>query len=634
MPNVVKHSYIKGSRCGPRASAHLNYIQYRPGEDRETDMQRADRGEDEDYKPRPEREAEDFESRKEAARPLRVAGDEKQPPGKAARDFKDAVLDPDQRGRVVHKFILSPSAKGVDMNNYTQHVMNSIGRQKGQDLQYAWVVHDNTDNRHAHVVVLGKDVEGHQVRFGRTDYAFMRAYGDRYLEREHGIDMRFDKDIEIQARLHGHNLYLSDRDANLRFLDNPYKERSFQADEDFRHLLNINKNWGESLDGPSLEGGLQLGSTWLHDKGRMSEVHDIFQNTSDKDLWTDVKNHTQDQGLKDYADSRLTTLDEERQITINEWQDKLGLNPDNFDGFIKGLQEQFADENRELDQALHPEKYMPQEYEHQDIDTSKIADKDLIHLPNGDILSKYDTADYLNDSRISLKEGPYENRISSEDFSTLCSWIGTKEQHGDHCYGQPPLKDDREPDYDQRLNLDQIPNDRSIESIGLDAALDARALQDLFRPREQELAPADLLVEKLEHEPDIDKPSEREDLEIGPDEIERSTKEDDPYQTNYDIEFDDEPLEIDKEFDLDFNPEKDTDKEHEPEQDEPDRAADDASERNDDAIDEDESICDIDQTGEHDPPLDDDTDRGDERDDTSDRDSDDDEHKRGDRGDR
>ena len=170
MPNIVKHSYIKGPKIASRAIAHVNYIQHRPGEDKERGKDREDR-----EVPCTEREGRD------PARPLRVAGEEDLPPGKAAQDFKQAFYHREERGRTVHKFILSPSEKGVDIDSYTKEMMTSIGQRKGQDLKYAWVVHGNTDNPHAHVVVLGKDRDGTEVRFNKLDYALMRHYGDRYL---------------------------------------------------------------------------------------------------------------------------------------------------------------------------------------------------------------------------------------------------------------------------------------------------------------------------------------------------------------------------------------------------------------------------------------------------------------------
>lgn len=595
MPNIVKHSYLKGPKVSARAVAHVNYLQYRPGEDREQKRDPDDPSRD-------------------PARTLRVAGDEhEQSPGKAAFEFKQALTDRAERGQVVHKFILSPSAKDVDMDKYTQEVMESISQQKGQDLRYAWVAHDNTDNRHAHVVVLGKDAEGHGVRFTKNDYTLMRTYGDRYLEREHGVEMRWDKDIEFQARVHAHNLYLASHEQNLAFLERPHKERSWQTDEDFRHLLNINKNWGESLDGPSREGGLSFGSTWMHDRGRLSEVHDIFQNTANKDLWTDVMNNTQDQGLKDYANKQLETLAEQRQAVIVELQDKTGLSPEKFDDFIRDIQEQFAIENFEIDQVLNPEKYAPQEYEHKDIDTDKIAERDKIELKNGDVISKYDSSDYLDGVRLSLKEGPYSQRIESAEYSKLCSWIGTKEMSGEHCYGQPPLREDREIEYDKPLDLDLAIDRLSLDEINAEISVDAKRLENLLAPpaieiespdlaeinevnREQSISLEDAL-DSRDSDPDLEKTLEVVDRhdpsEVNTEQLEHSLNDTyEPYQTNYEL---DEIDDLDLPDELDYEQELGLD----------DRDQVDFQDHTNDQLEETEPICDIEQNGGEDYQLDD-----------------------------
>lgn len=574
MANIVKHSFIKGPKVASRARAHLNYIQHRPGEDKEKDKTAV--------------------QERDPARPLYVVGIEDDPakPGKAGQDFKDALWNKDERGRVVHKFILSPSVKDVDMYAYTREVMDSIGTKKGQDLKYAFVVHDNTDNRHAHVVVLGKDAEGHDVRFGRPDYVFMKHFGDRYLEREHGVELRFDKDMEMMARVQGHNLYLSNLDRTLQVLEQPPKERSWQIDEDFRHLLNINKNWNESLEGPSREGGLSLGSTWLHDRGRLVEVHDIFQNTADKDRWQDVYNNTGDQNLKEYAEKRLVELDEQRQNTVNELQDKLGLRPENFDAFIKDIQEQFAEENREIDMVLHPEKYEPRDHhiDRRNIDYDRIDGKDKIVLDSGKILTKYDTANYLDKARLDLIAGA-EERIPREEYGKLCSWIGTKEVHGDNCYGQPPFK---AIEVEKSLDIDKLASERaaSLEGLSDDTARSARELNDILKPVEPELAEfrPDHVI-SIQDALDARDPSaksldqmlmmvrEHDGPEFDPAEIERSIREpavereidepalkeihepelqekpelepdQKPYQIDYEIDVDDDYVD-----DLDFEPE-------------------------------------------------------------------------------
>lgn len=161
MRSVVKHSYIKGANRGVRAAAHINYIQYRSGEDRGKEPRSF------------------FDDKRE---------------GLLGRDVK---ADLEQNGgKVVHKLILSPGVEGVDMQAYSRAVMSQISREKGMDLEWRAVEHRNTDHDHTHVVVFGKDKLGKEVQFRREDHALMREYGDRYLARQHEWDRYLDRDLE------------------------------------------------------------------------------------------------------------------------------------------------------------------------------------------------------------------------------------------------------------------------------------------------------------------------------------------------------------------------------------------------------------------------------------------------------
>ena len=153
MRSVAKHSYIKGASGKARAKAHVNYIQYRRGEDRENGKPREFFSQDKD----------------------RIQG----------REVKQEISRLERSKVVVHKVILSPGVQGVDMERYTREVLKETGREKGLDLNWRAVVHRNTDHDHAHVIVFGKDKNGREVTFDRDDYAKLREAGDRYLERNH-----------------------------------------------------------------------------------------------------------------------------------------------------------------------------------------------------------------------------------------------------------------------------------------------------------------------------------------------------------------------------------------------------------------------------------------------------------------
>lgn len=168
---IVRHSYIsvkakqrggvglkaaRGLAIGT-ALGHVKYIQHRPGKD----LEKGGRDVFTD--------AEDSVD---------------------AKELRDIIREYDGRGVVVHKLTLSPEVSPNDPKEFTREVMKELGSEKGLDLQWWAVTHDNTDNRHVHVVVLPKDKEGRLVRFDKNDYNRLKEFGDRYLERTQYSDCR------------------------------------------------------------------------------------------------------------------------------------------------------------------------------------------------------------------------------------------------------------------------------------------------------------------------------------------------------------------------------------------------------------------------------------------------------------
>ena len=181
MRSVVKHSYIKGVDRVARASAHINYIQYREGEDREKGGGRPF-----------------FDNNRDDL---------------LGRDVKADLAK--NGGRFVHKLILSPGVENVDIHAYSRAVLKQISRDKGVDLDWRAVEHGNTDHPHAHVVVFGKDKLGKEVQLKRSDYDAMREYGDRYIVRHHEFDRFADR--EVQRMLLAPN-YAPEGDARYKGL--------------------------------------------------------------------------------------------------------------------------------------------------------------------------------------------------------------------------------------------------------------------------------------------------------------------------------------------------------------------------------------------------------------------------------
>ena len=185
---VVRHNYIsardrQSRRSGKppklaavgRALAHVKYIQHRPGEDRQ------DGG----------RDMFDDQDDNLDGKDLR----------KAIRENRDSKV-------VVHKITLAPEINPEDKKAFTREVMKKLGRDKGLDLHWVGVEHDNTDHNHIHVVVMGKDKTGKDVRFDKKDYDRIKDYGDRYLERVHPFELeksRSDREERERERLAARN---------------------------------------------------------------------------------------------------------------------------------------------------------------------------------------------------------------------------------------------------------------------------------------------------------------------------------------------------------------------------------------------------------------------------------------------
>jgi type IV secretory pathway VirD2 relaxase len=160
---VVKHRYIAGRGRGSggkvvalgKALAHVKYIQHRPGPDREQGGR------------------EMFNERDQVD----------------AREMREAIKELDGSRVVVHKLTLAPEINPADKKAFTREVMDNLGRDMGRDLNWFAVQHNNTDHHHIHVVVLGKDRNGTDVRIDLKHIDKVKEYGDRYLERCHPLEL-------------------------------------------------------------------------------------------------------------------------------------------------------------------------------------------------------------------------------------------------------------------------------------------------------------------------------------------------------------------------------------------------------------------------------------------------------------
>jgi type IV secretory pathway VirD2 relaxase len=175
--SIVKHSYIKSFGDGKaRAKAHVNYIKFRPGKDKDEEKSRS------------------FFSDKED--------------GLTSHPVHEAIQRQTGRGVLVHKLIISPGVQDANAQEYVREVMHDLGQQKGLELEWYAVEHRNTANPHCHVVVMGKDKNGRLVKLSRDDYTKLKEAGDKYLERNKLLDKEKlrEKGKELKSKPFGNKL--------------------------------------------------------------------------------------------------------------------------------------------------------------------------------------------------------------------------------------------------------------------------------------------------------------------------------------------------------------------------------------------------------------------------------------------
>jgi hypothetical protein len=103
-------------------------------------------------------------------------------------EVKEAISRQGRAGVTIHRMILSPGVAGADVQDYTRDVMQQLASRKGIDLEWYGVVHNNTDNPHCHVVLMGKGRDGRYVKMSKEDLGAARQYGDKHLEKHRLVE--------------------------------------------------------------------------------------------------------------------------------------------------------------------------------------------------------------------------------------------------------------------------------------------------------------------------------------------------------------------------------------------------------------------------------------------------------------
>lgn len=72
------------------------------------------------------------------------------------------------------KCIISPESQEIDLETLTESFITRLENQTGYKLCWKACVHKDTDHKHAHIVINGKDLNGEDVFFNKETIDFMR----------------------------------------------------------------------------------------------------------------------------------------------------------------------------------------------------------------------------------------------------------------------------------------------------------------------------------------------------------------------------------------------------------------------------------------------------------------------------
>jgi hypothetical protein len=370
---VVRHNYIsardrqsRGKGKPPklaavgRALAHVKYIQHRPGEDRT------------------EGGREFFDDTEE---------------GLDSKDLRKAIKELKDSRVVVHKITLAPEINPGDKKQFTRDVMEQLGREKGLDLKWMAVEHDNTDHHHIHVVVLGKDKNGTDVRIDRKDYDKIKEYGDRYLERWHPLELERAREEREQR----------ERER----IDARRKEREAERDQRIRE-------------------GLEL--PFIHKKivREMLEPYDEWKKKQAAKELEPAKDESKEEIEKPYFQDTIQAAGKEwtKQNTLKELRDLNEYLWDNYDERLPLEQyKKLVGWMKEKERLGEREPGKSEEKkEAPGIATEDKKDKNSFEH-KGQKYSKDDSYEKLTGLSRQLAEADKKDRLSVDDYQKLRGWI-------------------------------------------------------------------------------------------------------------------------------------------------------------------------------------------------------------------
>lgn len=149
-------------------------------------------------------------------------------------EVKAGLLEGRGKDAAFFKIMLSPKQNELDHEEYTRKIMERWEEVTGIKTDWYAVKHENTLYHHVHIVMPGKDVDGHSYRLDNEHLDLMRDIANEHQYELQGLKYEYEKQIEYEFG---------------------------QSQDDFERLLKYQSGkeveWDLGLTSPALEDALR-----------------------------------------------------------------------------------------------------------------------------------------------------------------------------------------------------------------------------------------------------------------------------------------------------------------------------------------------------------------------------------------
>jgi hypothetical protein len=113
-------------------------------------------------------------------------------------EVQQTLLDGRAKDVAFFKVMLSPKQNELDHEAYTREIMQRWEDITGIKTDWHAVKHENTLYHHVHIVMPGKDVEGHSYRLTREHLELMRDIANEHQYELRDLDYQYEKQVEYE----------------------------------------------------------------------------------------------------------------------------------------------------------------------------------------------------------------------------------------------------------------------------------------------------------------------------------------------------------------------------------------------------------------------------------------------------